>query len=294
MLCGDNVYRGKRGAAMQSAFHVVVTRYNLAIPDFRARVGISSPSDSQRWLDTRLRLFKSFCLPSMLNQTTPPHLWILGFDGESRDAVAPVLEAVKDHPWIVPAWQKKIRRSGYEDYKGAFVREILLHLTSAHSHVILTRLDSDDSLGRGFLNYVSRYSSAVCDSYADISDFWIFFPMGADYFKHRCWLYVYPGNQFSSRVLTREAFLTESFIFRDHSAVTSPYDTVFLPITTEPVWLHTRHGGNVGSGRPGDTRRIRLGPTPIVLEQFGVKQSGLKNILPHREVAKWFRRVLRH
>src|SRR5215204_3128119 len=96
-IWGDSVYHPAEKLVLP-AFQVVATRYNLALKHFRAKAGISQDADHQRWLDERLKLFTTFCLPSMLNQKRRPHLWLLGMDGESRDAVAPVLDAIKDHP----------------------------------------------------------------------------------------------------------------------------------------------------------------------------------------------------
>src|SRR5688500_7922876 len=105
LLVHDHTLNLPDAAAKLPAVHVLLTRYKLPIPGLRAREGISDRVERQRWLEARLPLFTSCCLPSVLAQTKRPDLWLLGFDGHSRDAVAPVIEAVKGYSWIVPVWQ---------------------------------------------------------------------------------------------------------------------------------------------------------------------------------------------
>jgi hypothetical protein len=279
-----------------------MTRYNLVLPGFRARAGVSNTAEHRHWLDERLKLFKAFCLPSVLRQTMPPDLWVLGFDGDEREAVEPVLDAVQHHPWIVPAWQER-QGDTHEGVTKCFARVIAPRVTDEHSHVMLTRVDNDDSLGREYLSYASLYASAVCARTPALDDFWICFPLGAAYFERRCWVWVYPGNPFLSRVQTRARFLELQVYWVAHTNVLRPDYPLFLPSTTEPMWLHNFHGGNVKPNRFGG--RLRFVPTSDVLKNFSVQlgerdtagletggwRAGAKRA--SRRVAKRVRRALR-
>ena len=277
-LCPDQVLR-PGGTAILSAFRVLMTRYNLALPGFRTRANISNPAEHRRWLDRRLQLFLGFCLPSVVHQAMRPDVWLLGFDGDDREIVEPVLEAVKDRPWIVPAWQQRVGES-HEPMGDCFSREILARLTNDHSHVILTRLDSDDSLARNFLLYTWQYSATVTARNPDIADFWVSFPFGTDYDERRCWVWMYPGNPFLSRVQTRERFLKKQKFWIPHTKVLEPRHNLFQPITTEPMWLRSFHGGQVGGRTLPRAGRIRLVPTREVLRNFGVKLKYLGELRP--------------
>ena len=301
-LCRDQVFVPEGAKPLPATFRVLITRYNVARPGFRARAGISNAAEHRRWLDERLKLFKSFCLPSVLKQTMQPDLWALGLDGDEREAVQPVLDAVRSYPWIVPAWQERQGES-HETEAQSFARVIVPRVMHDHSHVMLTRVDNDDSLGREYLSYASVYAAAVRARNPALDDFWICFPFGADYFERRCWVWVYPGNPFLSRVQTRERFLERQVYWVEHTKVLRPNYPLFLPLTTEPMWLRNFHGGNVKPNRFGG--RLRFVPTNEVLRNFGVElreldaagvgtsdwRAGAKRA--SRRIAKRVRRALR-
>jgi hypothetical protein len=256
------------GAAEYSGLHILVTRYNL-----RTKDDISS-EEKKRWLDDRLPLFRDFCLPSVLAQTKTPDLWILGFDGETRDLVEPVLDAVKEHSWIIPAWQRRIGNS-YEHWSRAVRRELRPRLPTSLSHVALTRLDNDDALGRTYIEQVAGYSRKVATNRPDLEEFWILFPLGADYVKKRCFFNVYPGNAFPTVVTRRRIILKKERFFVDHSTLLSGDYTVFLPVTSAPMWLRNIHGGAILNSRSGQAR-LAFVPTRAALRQFGLDRDTLE------------------
>ena len=243
LICRDDVFDPAKSLPRLSAFQIVVTRYNLVRASFGGG-GAIEPANRQDWLKRRLEIFQSVCLPSMLSQVKRPDLWLLEFDGSSRDAVQPVLDVVRDHEWIVPAWQnigadgKPERRP---DYLG---REILPRLQPSHTHVIMTRLDSDDALNVMFLEALTSYAAAVASRHRDLEDFWVLFPVGAKYWSHECRLLVYSNNPFLSSVHTIGSFLSKPKYFGDHAKVFRR-GRVFLPVTREPMWMQIAHGSNV-------------------------------------------------
>jgi len=261
-----------RGDAQYTALHILVTRYNL-------RTGRDiSRAEKQRWLEGRLPLFQDFCLPSVLAQTKRPDLWILGFDGEEPELVEPVLDTVKEYSWIVPAWQKK-NGNFYESWGRSIRREIRPHLHDALSHVALTRMDNDDSLGRTFIEEVAGYSRTVSTNRPDLDEFWILFPLGADYVNKRCFLHVYPSNAFPTVVRKRRKLLKRERFFVDHSTLLSGNYTVFLPVTTAPMWLRNVHEGTILNSR-ARRARFALVPTRAALRQFGLDRDSLEKRRP--------------
>ncbi len=275
LLVHDNTLRLPDAAPALPALHVLLTRYNLPIRGFQAKVGNTGRAERQRWLDARLPLFRSFCLPSVLAQTRRPDLWLLGFDGESRDAVAPVIDAVEGHSWIVPVWQDE---SGdpIALWTSAVKREVSVRLQSGHSHVIATRLDNDDALQRTYSKHVHGYASLVAHSRPELQEFWITFPFGIDYLDKSCFLRVYPENAFQSLVMTRTRFVEKARLMGVHSSVLRKGYTVFPAVTTSPMWLRNIHGGNVMSAR-NRRAKFALVPTDKVLRQFGLNRDALEN-----------------
>jgi hypothetical protein len=276
LLTHDNSLLSPDGAPKLPALQVLLTRYNLPIPGFQAKVGVANRAERQRWLDARLPLFRSFCLPSVLAQTKRPDLWLLGFDGASRDAVAPVIDSIKVHSWIVPVWQDE---SGdpISSWFSAIKREVSLLLQSDHSHIIFTRLDNDDALELTFSKHVYEHACVVSHSRPELQEYWITFPFGVDYFNKRCFLHFYPENAFQSIVMTRARFVERPRIMGTHSSVLRKGFTVFQSVTRCPMWLRNIHGGNVTSARSGRAK-LALVPTHRVLRQFGLDRNTLENV----------------
>jgi Putative rhamnosyl transferase len=245
------------------ALQVLITRYNLPITDFRAKVAITDAASQRRWIEARLPLFTSFCLPSVLAQKKRPDLWLLGLDPASREVVAPVIEAVGDYSWIVPVW------SDHATWAESVKRETVNRLDDSHTHVVLTRLDSDDAIHKTFFRRVAEYAASVQTRRAGVSEFWITFPIGADYYKRRCFLRLYPGNAFQSVVKTRDGLVAHRRLMASHPTVLRSKDAVFQAVTSVPMWLRNIHGGNVTSAHRHDAK-IALAPTRYVLRQFGV------------------------
>jgi Putative rhamnosyl transferase len=250
-------------------YHAVLTRYNVVI---KRTENPGKSRERRRWLDERLQLFEAFCLPSMLNQTKRPDLWLLAMDGHSREAVQPVLDAIRGHPWIVPAWQSRIDGI-YEEHSRVFAREVIARLPAGTTHIITTRVDNDDAINATFLEYLQSYSASVLHKQPDVDDFWLVFPVGADYLNGRCRMYVCPINAFCSRVQKVNAFLDDrqTVYATQHARLFAEGHKVFLPITPEPMWIRNFHGNNLSYASMADRRNFTASATRTVLRQCGVK-----------------------
>lgn len=269
-MLGDSVYHPSDRFDV-SAYQVVLTRYNLRSGPVR-RATRAQERKRRRWLDTRFKLFTTFCLPSMINQTRRPDIWLIAFDGESREAVQPVLDAIKDHPWIVPAWQRPVDGI-FEDLGAVSSREILARLPPGKTQLITTRLDNDDAVNKHFLEHVRCYAASVLHYEPDLSDFWVVFPIGADYFKARCRFYVSSNNAFCTRVqpvATLSENLETVHAFQ-HARLFLSGCKVFLPMTTDPMWIRNFHGGNLSLVSMADRRNFTASATRTVLRQCGIR-----------------------
>src|SRR5688572_4478462 len=268
-MLGDSVYHPSERFDL-SAYQVVLTRYNLTSGPVR-KATRAQDSKRRHWLDARLDLFTTFCLPSMINQTTRPDIWLIAFDGQSREAVQPVLEAIKDHPWIVPAWQQGVDGI-FEDIVAISSREILARLPPGKTQLITTRLDNDDAVNKHFLEYVRSYAASFLHYEPGLDDFWVVFPIGADYFKGRCRFYVSSNNAFCTRVqpvasLSENLETVHAF---QHARLFLAGCKVFLPMTTDPMWIRNFHGGNASFASFTDRRNFTAAATRTVLRQCGI------------------------
>ncbi len=268
-MLGDSVYHPSDGFDL-SAYQVVLTRYNLRSGQVKTAAR-AEERKRRRWLETRLELFTTFCLPSMVNQPRRPDVWLIAFDGESPEAVQPVLEAIKEHPWIVPAWQRAVDGI-FEDIGAISSREILARLPPGDTRLITTRLDNDDAVNRHFLEHVRSYAASVLHYEPGSDDFWLVFPIGADYFNRRCRFYVSPNNAFCTRVqsvASLSEYLETVHAFQ-HARLFLSGCKVFLPMTTDPMWIRNFHGGNASFASFTDRRNFTAAATRTVLRQCGI------------------------
>ena len=222
----------------------VLTRYSMAIAGTR----IAATDGFETWLEKRLAIFAGYCLPSVVSQIERPDYWLIGFDGEARAAVAPVLAAIAPHPWIVPVWQT-FPDGRHEAPMFTFRSAIEARLEGGRTHVITTRLDNDDLINRWFLRDVSRYAEAVAAVRPEAEDFWVSFPIGSIYHAGRCQLFTSPANHFLSRVQTIAHFRANersSALVGNHRLVFGR-GAVFMPMTTEPMWIEVVHGDNLSN-----------------------------------------------
>lgn len=129
--------------------HYLITRYNVPLEGWeKDRQGASTRDEA--WLEHRLKLFRSYCLPSVLAQTETQFTWLLYVDEQtpamSRKALS---ETVKPYTFI--------RLKPVDGYD-ACLRDIDLSLKEAESAFVITsRLDNDDALGRNFIKTVQAH-----------------------------------------------------------------------------------------------------------------------------------------
>jgi hypothetical protein len=259
-----------------------MTRFNLVLPfkanKYSGKGALKGSGDYHRWLEGRLRLFEDFCLPSILNQHKRPDVWLLGISGERNDLTEQLREIIRPHDWIVTVAQRMCG-DGHEHPQRLFQREARPRIDPRSTHVISTRLDSDDALNRSFFSYLALYVSATLEARKDLEDFWVAFPTGAQFASGECRLYNYPANHFLSRAVAIKSFLSRPSANACYGAHGDAYKMgpMFLAVTTEPMWLQNVHGGNVTNhlreGLP------RLASTGKLLAACGIHLPWRKRLL---------------
>lgn len=281
-LCRDGVYQPSSQAPSVAATYVLYTRFNLAlkfkITTFTGRTNLAAGGNYDFWLKNRIHLFEKYCLPSVLNQTKRPDLWLIGFSDIGKQVIEPLLETIGRHPWIVPIWQ---RHDGgrYEHDGKMFRRECGNRIDARSTHVITSRIDSDDGISRLFFEDLERYAAAVLARNNVLEDFWVSFPVGMQYAAGACRLYNSPNNHFLSRVQTVQSFRVPK---RHKGGHVNVYDhgNVYLALTDEPMWVEHVHGGNVTNHLRHQLPR--LASTARLLARCGITVSW-------KERLRWWR-----
>ncbi len=268
--------------------HIVLTRFNV-------RFGITgkTPSTSHDWLLPRLKLFETFCLPSMEAQLVP-HQWLLLCDANTPPDVQ---ERLNSYEACTPIWVEGV----LSDQRIA--RLVSERLRPSATHLITTRLDNDDAIADDFLLRVQNAFAGQDSTYLN-------FPFGYQWQDGKLYHSVQLANPFLSYVeRVRQSVRTPrvtTVYSGQHSFLRTiaPVQQLWAP----PMWVQVLHGGNVANEMCGIRRFWSRPPSqfsglalshdqwlPRIVDL--AKSIGYLAVLPwlkrHNLVARWRRVLLR-
>lgn len=228
----------------QTMKHFIITPFYVR-RHFTAKTGkIEVQLASLDWLDDRLRLFESYCLPSVAAQTDQNFSWYLYFDDSTPqkylDRVTAAISG-NNNMFIkrCPIW------------KGAtLVSDVESALDPQTRWVITTRLDNDDGLHREF---VSMLHAAIEDKMEFLN-----FPRGIIRYSGKCYVYQHSSNAFLTLVEPASDPRTVWLVQHEKAARLAPV----RQLSETPAFLQVVHGKNVSNKPRGtriDSRRALIG-----------------------------------
>jgi hypothetical protein len=122
--------------------HFILTNFNIQIPGVTAdRRG--TPVLTRDWLEHRLDLFETFCLPSVAGQTCQNFEWLVWFDVASREELGSRISRWQRSVRLTPLW-----------YQKSILETIASRVGRGEAIVITTRLDNDDGLHRDHVGLI--------------------------------------------------------------------------------------------------------------------------------------------
>ena len=137
--------------------HFILTRFNLLI---WVKDKTGKEFDRELWLQKRLELFETFCLPSLTSQTCKEFTWILLVDAETPQPYRNRIMSYRDvckQIVIIP-----VRREGglqFAKIMGEVVRKQLVERNASSNDLCLTTyLDNDDCLHNDYVAKVQELS----------------------------------------------------------------------------------------------------------------------------------------
>ena len=130
--------------------HFVLTRYTLK--------GLFYEEFSQDWLDDRLNVFRSYCVPGMAQQTDGDFAWLIFCDETTDEGyVGSIQQSARFAP------QLQIVRTSHE--RGVRPREAAAELVHDDTELLIsTRLDNDDTLHREAIARIHAYIDGFMES----------------------------------------------------------------------------------------------------------------------------------
>lgn len=232
--------------------HIVVTRFNLGRP-------------SVEWLAPRLVLFERFALPSVLGQSRKNFRWLLLCDEDTEPPARDRLERYISGQ-IEIVWTSRDRHE--------FFQRILQLRETRHTHLVTTRIDTDDAIARHFIARVQEASKRTRGRY------FINLPAGYRWFHGKVAPARHRSNQFISCC---EPFHDCRTVHcgAKHTQLRNVAPVVQVARHT-PSWLYTCHGANTWL-RPPDVCRAAWREEAELKNTFAVDwNASLKEVDPRK------------
>jgi hypothetical protein len=230
--------RSPKGLAFK---HFILTRFWFPI----GTSGANAPgADLNRWLEYRLKLFNSYCLPSVVGQSCQDFKWLIYFDAlapgdfieRMRDLAAPWanIEVLARNEWYVPGrvspWKDRPPR------KSEIINDVVDRVAGEMDWVLTTRFDSDDGLHRDF---VKRLHEAVNDPVHEFLNF----PNGILFHNGKSYLYRHPSNAFIS--LLEPVGTIKTVLCAPHMRVNEVGPV--RQLSPAPAFLQVVHAANISN-----------------------------------------------
>lgn len=240
---------------MQAPFtHYLITRFNIVQSWFQTCTDQFRHSNLQtpEWLEERFRLFETYCLPSVTQQTVT-FKWVLLMNSETpqnyKDRIA-LYQA--QYPYITALWLKP-----YGD-ENELIRSFVRNDCKT-PYVLTTRLDNDDMLHRDFL-------AIIQNAFAEQENLILNYRTGLQYDTERqvMRLWQYDSNHYLTRIERMSADV-QTIIGFDHSMLSGQNFCELATNASSPHWIELVHSCNVAN-------HIQLlRPVRMKTEEFGVE-----------------------
>ena len=227
--------------------HIIITRFNLKKRDWKQDKNHMEVL-GETWEKDRIRLFKKFCLPSIIGQSVKKFQWIIFFQSNPSREIKKLVEDLMQIPIIEPVFV-----NSFEDFQVNLSAIIKKRIKSETKYMLTTRLDNDDALSYRFIENVQN---AVINLKKDTL---LYFPQGLFLeYGNNCRLaaFKYPYNQFlslyekvpsNSKVKTVLSRAHDDW--KDHQVMELKEEDAWLQVVHDKNMLNTFQGVPVYSSR---------------------------------------------
>nr|WP_294937026.1 glycosyltransferase [uncultured Flavobacterium sp.] len=131
-------------------YHYLITRFNLKNPDWELTKNNELLLDDT-WMDERLHLFETYCLPSVVNQTNQNFEWLLFFDSSTSEKYITKIRTITEG-------YKNIRLffiNGMPNFTSS-IAEFIAANANDREFLITSRIDNDDCVHKDYINEIQR------------------------------------------------------------------------------------------------------------------------------------------
>lgn len=193
--------------------------------------------------NSRLELFKAFCLPTMVKQTTNDFLWIILIDPQLTDVILEELQRlVKPYPHFI-LYKRVTQEIDLHDLNLSLVasgdKNLLLQAAyEAKSKILLqTRLDADDGLANVLLDQLQTTAVSTLQAPLDYPTGWMLMCVK----KHFEWHFDMHHNETSDLGGWIRMSVTPTFcVTPGLTLAVAPHGETWLPHEMTPMYPHDR------------------------------------------------------
>jgi hypothetical protein len=223
--------------------HFIITQFNLRKFPL---AGINCKSSWEEWTHTRINLFKTYCLPSFLNQSNKNFTWLIYFDSETPSEFNYLIDELSNTDFIKPCFA-----NGFEHFMTKYLEDIR-EFSTGSEWIITSRCDNDDCLEKNAVDTIQKhfhqsdeYLISLASGYTlNIND---------NTLSH----YYYPMSPFISLIETTNKKDLKGIFYKGHTK----WEELKLKLTVEllkknkesvfildkPYWIQIIHGENVSN-----------------------------------------------
>lgn len=200
--------------------HLLLTRFNV-----RAGFDNSGRRLDDDWLEHRCNLFEEYCVSSVVGQSCRDFRWLVFFDEQTPRRHRERVEALSTDGAFVPVYTRDFRRA---------LREAVGSRLSGATHLVTTRIDNDDAIGRDFVKDVQAHFNGQTFEF-------LTFARGYTWDLRTLFLCEDPLNPFASLIEPAADFRT--VFCGEHTQL--PRLGPVHKVWGKPAWLRVVHGKNV-------------------------------------------------
>ena len=131
--------------------HFIITRFNLRTVHWD-KTKNNEEVLTNEWQKHRLQVFREFCFPSVVNQLNQNFTWLVYFDTLSPDFIMDDIDKMKlEFKNFVPKFLEEM-----ELIKTEVKTDMMNYFDSDTTHVITSRLDSDDAIRKNYVLEIQK------------------------------------------------------------------------------------------------------------------------------------------
>jgi len=142
--------------------HFIATRFNLRIGNWETTKNGETLLTDQ-WMEDRFKLFETYCLPSVLNQSNQNFLWCIFFDNNTKESDRDKIKKLTENFPII----KVLYIDGIDELRTGLI-SFIKKTPGDFEFAITTRLDTDDLLHKDFIKTVQKLFKPEHDAVIDI------------------------------------------------------------------------------------------------------------------------------